>query len=118
MAKAMEGVIERVESRDQKILSQTDTPEKVQEVLVSVKDSIVNGLQTTLEGAVVKLVKELKEETVAEEPDPMLVNLTEAIENWTVPLLKIRKCKNYKFKNLPNLRNQYFKLSIKLPLKL
>lgn len=108
MAKAMEGVIERVESRDQKILSQTDTPDKVQEVLVSVKDSIVNGLQTTLEGAVVKLVKELKEETVAEEPDPMLVNLTEAIRKLDSAIIENQKMQELQVQKFAQLTESVF----------
>lgn len=108
VAKTIEEVVERVESRDQKFLSQTITPEKMQEVLVSVKESIVNGLQTTLEDAVLRLVKELKEETVAEEPDPILVSLTEAIKKLDNAIIENQKMQELQIQKFAKLTESVF----------
>ncbi|HOV32165.1 MAG TPA: DnaA/Hda family protein [Candidatus Hydrogenedens sp.] len=108
VAKTIEGVVEKVESRDQKLLSQTITPEKMQEVLITVKESIVNGLQTTLENAVVRLVKELKDESVAEEPDPILVNLTEAIQKLDNAIIENQKMQELQIQKFTQLTESVF----------
>jgi len=91
VAKTVEKIVEKVDNADQKISSQMVTIEKTQEILVAVKDSIVNGLQTTLESTISKLVEEFKQGEETGEPDPILLNLTEAIRKLDEAILENRK---------------------------
>lgn len=91
VANTVEKVIEKVDNTDRKLSSQMVTPEKTQEILLTVKDSIVDGLQTTLESAITKLVEEFKQGEETGEPDPVLLNLTEAIRKLDEAILENRK---------------------------
>ncbi len=91
VSKSIEKVIEKVEITDQKLASQIATPEKTQEILFAVRDSIVSGLQTTLESSINKLVEELKESAEIGEPDPTLLNLTEAIKKLDEAIIENRR---------------------------
>ncbi|MGC8739578.1 MAG: DnaA ATPase domain-containing protein [Candidatus Hydrogenedens sp.] len=91
VAKTVEKVVEKIDNTDQKLSSQMSIAEKTQEILLTVKDSIVNGLQTTLESAITKLVEELRQGEEIGEPDPVLLNLTEAIKKLDEAILENRK---------------------------
>ncbi len=91
LARTVEKIEKRVEDTEEKLSSQMMTAEKTQEILYTIRDSIVNGLQTTFEVAIKSLIQELREESGAEEPDPLLLNLTEAIQKLDEAIIENRK---------------------------
>ncbi|HOK08774.1 MAG TPA: DnaA/Hda family protein [Candidatus Hydrogenedens sp.] len=91
VTKSIGEVVQKIDQTDQKEPKEAFTPEKMQEVLVTVKESIVSGIQNTLEDAITKLIQELKETPEAEEPDPVLLSLTEAIQKLDHAIIENQK---------------------------
>ncbi len=91
VVKTVEKIGEKVDETGEKISSQVVTAEKTQEILFAVKDSIVSGLQVTLETAILKLIEEFKESAETGEPDVVLLNLTEAIQKLDKAIVENRQ---------------------------
>lgn len=91
VAKVVEKVVEKIDDTDKKLSSYITDTSKMQEVLFAVKDSIVNGIQVSLESTINRLVEEFKTSAEIGEPDPVLLNLTEAIQKLDEAILENRR---------------------------
>ncbi len=89
--KGLSEVASKLEKLDAVVSKNEITSEKVEQILNTVKDSIIEGIQVSLERSFDKLMTELRSEPGMSEPDPVIVELANAIKKLDDAISESRK---------------------------
>ncbi|MCX8065139.1 MAG: DnaA/Hda family protein [Candidatus Hydrogenedentes bacterium] len=91
LAKSLNEVANRLERLDSTVAQTELVSEKIEGTLNTVRDSIIEGIQSSLEKSFDKLMAELKSQPKEAEPDPIIVELASVIKKLDQAISENRK---------------------------
>lgn len=91
VAKSLSEVADRLERLDDTVAKSGVSAEKVEQMLTAVRDSVIEGIHQSLEKSFDKLMAELSSEPEEKGPDPVVIELANAIKKLDEVISENRK---------------------------